>query len=34
MERFVHNYPDFIFLEKLRFTANNGWPEQENWQNE
>ncbi len=30
--RFIHNHPDFIFLEELQFTLNNGWLEQESWQ--
>lgn len=32
VERFIRNQPDFIFLEELRFTLNNGWLEQESWQ--
>jgi len=32
LEQFIHNNPDFIFLEQLRFTLNNGWVEQESWQ--
>lgn len=32
VERFIGKHPDFIFLEELRFTLNNGWLEQESWQ--
>jgi hypothetical protein len=32
VERYIHNRPDFIFLEELRFTLKNGWLEQESWQ--
>lgn len=32
MQRFIDSHPDFIFLEELRFTLNNGWLEQESWQ--
>lgn len=31
-ERFIRKHPNFIFLEELRFTLNNGWLEQESWQ--
>lgn len=32
--RFIDSHPDFIFLEELQFTLNNGWLEQESWQEE
>jgi DNA-binding transcriptional ArsR family regulator len=31
-QRFIDSHPDFIFLKELRFTLNNGWLEQESWQ--
>ncbi len=32
VERFIDNRPDFMFIEELRFTLQNGWLEQESWQ--